>query len=149
MSPQIVDAVAVFHGKLSACFHQLVFGAQTVLDDEQRLSPAMPVVVEDNSQADWVDRPTGSICEPHSEPSPRVGGRAVEQGTERRAFRAPSFSGFLRPVGVVVCAFQLIGGDGAAKEETRRETIRDGWIPLRSRASDRGSVGARFVGTRV
>lgn len=149
MSPQIVDAVAVFHGKLSACFHRLVFGAQTVLDDEQRLSPALPVVVENDSQADWVDRPTGSICEPHSEDqSPRVG-HAVEQGTGRRAFRAPSFSGFLRPVGVVVCAFQLIGGDGAAEEETRRETIKDGWIPLRSRALDRDSVGARFVGTRV
>ena len=112
--------------------------------------PTLPVVVENDSQADWVDRPTGSICEPHSEDqSPRVG-HAVEQvRTERRAFRAPSFSGFLRPVGVVVCAFQLIGGDGAAEEETRRETIKDGWIPLRSRALDRDSVGARFVGTRV
>ncbi|EEZ78182.1 hypothetical protein HMPREF0972_01376 [Actinomyces sp. oral taxon 848 str. F0332] len=39
MSRKIVDAAVVFHGKLSACFHQLVFGAQTVLDDEQRLSP--------------------------------------------------------------------------------------------------------------
>ena len=88
MSPQIVDAVAVFHGKLSACFHRLVFGAQTVLDDEQRLSPALPVVVENDSQADWVDRPTGSICEPHSEDqSPRVG-HAVEQGTGARLLRA-------------------------------------------------------------
>lgn len=144
MSPQIVDAVAVFHGKLSACFHRLVFGAQTVLDDEQRLSPALPVVVENDSQADWVDLPA-----PFGKFDPR-GGRAVEQvRTGRRAFRAPSFSGFLRPVGVVVCAFQLIGGDGAAEEETRRETIKDGWIPLRSRALDRDSVGARFVGTRV
>ena len=104
--------------------------------------PTLPVVVENDSQADWVDLPAP------------FGGSSLGLGTPwnrelGRAFRAPSFSGFLRPVGVVVCAFQLIGGDGAAEEETRRETIKDGWIPLRSRASDRGSVGARFVGTRV
>ena len=122
MSPQIVDAVAVFHGKLSACFHRLVFGAQTVLDDEQRLSPALPVVVENDSQADWVDRPTGSICEPHSEDqSPRVG-HAVEQvRAGRRAFRAPSFSGLLRPVdwlvhvvrGFAACLCVALGFVGA------------------------------------
>ena len=53
----VVDAVVVFHGELTVHFDQLVTGTQAVLHDEQRLLPAVPILVEDHTQTGRVDLP--------------------------------------------------------------------------------------------
>ena len=54
---QVVDAVVVFHGELTIHLDQFVAGAQAVLHDEQRLLPAVPILVEDHAQAGRVNLP--------------------------------------------------------------------------------------------
>ena len=55
---QVVDAVVVLHGEFTVHLDQFVAGAQAVLHDEQRLLPAVPVLVEDHAQTGRVDLPT-------------------------------------------------------------------------------------------
>ena len=65
---QVVDAVVVIHGELTVHFDQFVAGTQAVLHDEQRLLPAVPILVEDHAQAGRVDLPApfaggqGRVC---------------------------------------------------------------------------------------
>ena len=57
---QVGDPVVVEHGRDAVDLDQLVAGAQAVLDDEQRLLPAVPELVG------TIRRPTGSICQPQA-----------------------------------------------------------------------------------
>ena len=57
MVVHVGDAVVVLNRGTVGALHQDVLGSQTVLDDEQGLAPAVPVVVEDGAQARRVDLP--------------------------------------------------------------------------------------------
>ena len=57
MVVEVVDPVVVEHGLHAVDLDELVLGAQAVLDDEQRLLPPVPELVEHHPQALRVDLP--------------------------------------------------------------------------------------------
>ena len=60
MGGEVRDAVVVDDGQPPVHLDQLVARPQAVLDDEQRLAPAVPEIVEDDAQPDRVDLPSHS-----------------------------------------------------------------------------------------
>ena len=57
MVVHVGDAVVILNREAVGAVNENILGSQTVLDDEQGLAPAIPVVVEDGAQARRVDLP--------------------------------------------------------------------------------------------
>ncbi len=62
MLTKIVDAVIINDSLLTINFDEDVLGAEPVLNNEQRLLPTLPEVVEDDTQANWIDLPAPLAC---------------------------------------------------------------------------------------
>ena len=62
MLTKIVDAVIINDSLLTINFDEDVLGAEPVLNNEQRLLPTLPVLVEDNAQANRIDLPAPLAC---------------------------------------------------------------------------------------